>query len=68
MFTIVLRRSFETSSHVKNGPVIFSHLMEVSFIHLGVRPRSINHVSPQCLEIALTHFRMSNSNDRRAKD
>ena len=63
MFTIVLRHSFETRPW-KNGPVLFSHLMEVSFIHLGVRPWWINHVYPQCLKITLTYFRMSNSNER----
>ena len=44
-------------AHVKNKPVILRHLEDMWFIHPGLRPRRINHISPRCLKITLTYFR-----------
>ena len=38
--------------HVKKKPVIFRHLVDTWFIHLGLRLRWINHISPRFLKIA----------------
>ena len=47
-------------AQVKNKPVILRHLVDMWFIHLELRPRWINHISPRCLKISLSYskFRM----------
>lgn len=52
--------------HVKNNPVIFRHLVDMWFIHRGLRPRWINYVSPRGLKITLTYISFSDDNDRDA--
>ena len=39
---------------VENKPLIFRHLVDMRFIHLGLRPQKINHISPRCLKITVT--------------
>ena len=43
-------------AHMKNKPVILRHLVDMWFIHLGLRLRWINHISPRCLKITLTYY------------
>ena len=48
---------------VKNKPVILRYLVDMWFIHLVLRPRWINHISPRCLKITLTCISISINTD-----
>ena len=41
--------------HLKNKPVILRHLVDMWFIHLGLCPRWISHISPRGRKITVTN-------------
>ena len=47
---------YSNLAHVENKPAIFRQLVDIWFVHTGLRPRWINHISTHRVKIILTYF------------